>query len=134
MSKVYYHPNHAFFLTLPDDWHHADLGTTTAFFQPETGVGAMNASAMSLANGTADAARIVLDFTPITMRSDVQVEDLESTVPAAYAEYLYHGDSWRVWAFCGRTRVVVVSYNCPVTSKGFEDKIVDDILLSLVVN
>lgn len=133
MSKVYNHPNGTFSLALPDDWDHADRKATTAFFQPDTGVGAMNISAMVPAKGVVDPAHIVLEFTPTTIRSAVQVTHLESAVPGAYAEYQFNGDAWRVWVLGGRTRVVVVSYNCQVRSKGIEDHTVDQIIQSLVV-
>src|SRR5262249_45583540 len=120
-------------LNLPDDWDHAVQKSTIAFFQPETGVGAINVSAMTPAKGIVDPAEIALEFTPKSIRPGLQATELESTFPGGYVEYEFKGAAWRVWAFRGRNRVLVVSYNCQIASKGVEDEVVNEIVQSLVV-
>jgi hypothetical protein len=133
MSQTYEHPNGAFSLTLPDDRDYAVQKSTIAFFQPEIGVGAINVSAMVPTKGIVDPAVIAFEFTPKAIRSGLQAIDSEASLPGAYVEYEFNGDAWRLWAVCGQTRVVVVSYNCQVSSKGAEDKVVNEIVQSLVV-
>src|SRR5215475_9547883 len=105
MSQVYNHPDGAFSLSLPDDWDHAVQKSTIAFFQPETGVGAINVSAMVSPNGL-DPADITLEFTPTSIRARLRPTVLDTTAPGAYVGYEFKGDAWRVWTFCGRTHVV----------------------------
>jgi len=134
MSQTYDHPDGAFSLKLPDDWDHAVQKSTIAFFQPETGVGAVNVSAMIPGKGNVDPAAIVVEFAPKSIRSGLQPLDLEFPIAGAYIEYEFRGDAWRVWAFRGRTRVLIVSYNCQVSCKGAEDDAVNGLIQSLVVD
>ena len=134
MAKTFDYPNGAFTLSLPDDWDYAVKNASIAFFQPETGFGAINVSALAPTKGARDPAKIALQFTPGTLRAGLQVTNFECSVPAANVEYEIDGNAWRLWTFCGRTRVVVVTYNCRVHSKGKEDRTVDQIVQSLIVS
>jgi len=134
MSQTYDHPDGAFSLKLPDDWDHAVQKSTIAFFQPETGVGALNISAMIPAKGNIDPATMVVEFAPKSIRPGLQPIDLESPIPGAYVEYEFRGDAWRVWAYRRRMRVLIISYNCQVSSKGADDDAVNRIIQSLVVD
>jgi hypothetical protein len=133
MSKSYHHPGGAFSLTLPDNWDYSIQNSTIAFFQPANGVGAINVSVMIPAKCTVDLAEVALEFAPKSIRPELQVTDLESAAPGAYVEYEFKSNVWRVWTFCGKTRVLVVSYNCQSSSKGIEDSIVNEIIRSVVV-
>jgi hypothetical protein len=133
MSQSYEDPSGAFSLTQPDDWDRALQKSTIAFFQPKTGVGAVNVSAMVPTKAGVDPAELALEFTPESIRAGVRAMALESPVPGAYVEYEFKGDAWRVWAFRGQTRLLLVSYNCELSRKGSEDGVVDAIVQSLTV-
>src|SRR5262249_36830979 len=134
MPQTYTHPESAFSLKLPDHWEHSVRNTTVAFFQPETGVGAVTVSAWIPPKGTVDPAEIVKEFAPEAIRPALEPIDLESPVPGSYVAYEFGESAWRVWAFCGRTWVLVVSYNCQVSSKGAEDAIVNEMVQSMAVD
>jgi hypothetical protein len=133
MSKIYSHPAGAYSLAIPDGWEWADQPSNIAFFNPVDGIGAINVSSMKPARGVVNPASIVLEFAPRSIRSELNVIDLES-LPGAYVEYQFEKNAWRVWVFCGPTRVFVLSYSCHASARGIEDRIVDEIVGSLKVS
>jgi hypothetical protein len=133
MPTAYRHTTGAFKLVLPEDWEYAVRRSSVAFFDPSNGVGAMNVSAMIPQKGVpVDPTLVVLDFAPMKVRAEIGITSFmtDTRANAVYTEYEINGDAWRLWVFCGPTRVVVVSYNCKRDSKGIVA--VDQIVASIV--
>lgn len=134
MSTLFKHPNGAYSLILPNDWGYEFKKSTVAFFQNRTGVGALNISSMIPPTNEIDPTQVATDFVPKEIRSQTVVTNLKADIPNAVASYVIGDTSWRVWVLCGKTRVIVVSYNCQRDYMGIEDENVDKIIQSLVVS
>jgi hypothetical protein len=133
MTYEYKEPTGAYTVTIPGSYEYSRAKSTVAIFRAHDGVGAINLSTfVTTVSAPSSASSLLAEALhgrePARKPTSAKAAD---GTDVAHSEYESGDFWWRVWMLARGRRVVYVTYNCRLGSKGQEDEAVDAILASI---
>lgn len=118
-------------ITFPDDWKLEKDNEVVSLFEPKKGVGALQFSSYSPPHD--------IDLIKVDKELEDFLKDKYGVIEVKLANnYSYFSITdeddlfWRYWLFKGQKAMMFISYNCEADDRGKEDKIVDEIIKSVL--
>ena len=118
-----------FVITLPDDWEIKNDSDVLSLFDPNNGIGALQFSPFTPPDINAiDPVKELKDY----LESKYPVVSIRLADNTAVSNVIDDDLFWRYWLIKGEKSILFVSYNCLNIDRGKEDKVIDEILKSIL--